>query len=273
MLDIHTVIMALFICGLKFRGHKSEFKLETLDEQVKNNINENKSKLEIKDLCDIVRKNADDEFIDFGLDHVFVKYCDTASIDEYEAYTQVENHMNISIALYMLNKQCLAILKSLETNKSMSKKRNTATDDLSRIYNNLNMVVNSHRLNTDFYTTLLNYLDEVMFDDCKGVDCFYVSDESYNLECMYYNHETWIKEIEWHEMQNYRFMDGPALDIEESTYILMTLEKYSNTLKKIKNDFTKSTELHIVVRKMLDKITDCIDILKPIIDEDIALMS
>lgn len=265
--------MELFISGFKFRGNKSEFKLETLDQQVKETISQNKASFEVKELCNLLRKNADDEGIDFEIEHVFVKYCDTCSIDEYEAYTQVENHMNISIALYMLNKQCLSIIRDLEKAKSIYKKKSLqSNDDLSRIYNNLNTIVNSHRLNVDYYTTLLNHLDEVMFEGCRGVDCFYVNDESYNLECMYYNHENWIREIEWHDMQSYHFMEGTSLDIEESMYILMTLDKYSHTLKKIKSDFVNNVDLQLIVRKMLDKITECTSILRPLIDHDIERM-
>jgi hypothetical protein len=274
----------LFIYSIKFRGNKKEHKLLELESE---NVNEEQlalnkgsvrdtiSHLEIHEVCKMLCKD-EENVIEYNFEEpVFVKYCENVdSFDEYEVYSQVERHMNISITLFLLNKQCQQLIEELETKKNVSKKRGGHISKvINCIYTNLTSIVNYKRLSSNIYIDLLSELDNIMFNVCRGVDCFYINEESYNLECMYFNHEKWIKEIEWNETEIFHFEESNDLDVDESMYIMMYLRKYNTMLTSLQNDYIRNEELEQITKRMLEKVNDCIHILIPVIEDMITNVS
>lgn len=168
---------------------------------------------------------------------------------EYYLYSRVETHMNISMSLYILNQQGIEILQELETKKlnilstsSYNSKKKEATTfasistvhhRLSALYQSLVSIVTYNKYHTHPYTELLNLLDNMLFDECSEVEQFYVKDDAYNLENMYYKQEAWISELEGKE--TFRFLFSEAIDMElgETSYIVMYLKKYVGLLDMI----------------------------------------
>jgi hypothetical protein len=186
------------------------------------------------------------------------------SIDEYALYSQIENHMNISMSLFDLNKQGQQILQELGCKKlnipmTVTKMKKTVSQlckpsDMHTIYQNLSEIINFNRTSIDAYTELLSILDDALFKDSCYLKTFYVGETEYNLEALYYKQLTWISELEWHEKAVYEFSESKILDLGESSYLLMFLNTYMDVICKIKEHMHIHERVMLHIEKINNKI-------------------
>lgn len=169
---------------------------------------------------------------------------------EYEIYSKIETHMSISSSLYILNKQGIDIMKSIHQYKLLSSRQNT---EVRRVYNEMEYFINHNRACNDLYTDLINVLDDVMFEECGELDSFYVKEDEYTLESLYYKQDSWVSEIEWNNNQVFTFSKNNSLDEGECMYLLMYVIKYLNLLSTIENKY-KNVKLKTCIDKMKDKM-------------------
>lgn len=187
--------------------------------------------------------------------------------NEYEIYTKIELHMFISISLYFLNMQGQELIRQLGINKldltefsipmlfqynnKKNKKRieNGSIKDIIIIYESLHSIVNFNRLTFDLYSELINILDKILFDDSKSIDIFYVKDEVYNLESLYYKQESWILELEEKHTYEYNFTKDACITLGESSDIVVYIQRYLDILL-----FIESKYHDIQHKKLLDII-------------------
>lgn len=230
----------LFITGIRFKDSKEEINIskEVPSLQHIHNYNSLSEIQEAQEECDCHSEAASD-----------VSDTSHSTDTEYYLYSRVETHMNISMSLYMLNQQGIEILQELETKKlniistsSYNSKKKEATTfasistvhhRLSALYQSLINIVMYNKYHTHPYTELLNLLDNMLFDECSEVEQFYVKEDGYNLENIYYKQETWISELEGREIVRFLFSDAIDMELGESSYIVMYLKKYIGLLDMI----------------------------------------
>jgi hypothetical protein len=210
-----------------------------------------------------------------------VDICDDAydeydTFDEYEIYTKIETHMSISLSLYILNRQGNDILKDLETKKLPVQQKGVphtpSSDDkhnVGRIYNELHYCINENRLTKDMYTTLISNLDDVLFDECGDMDTFYVKEDEYSLESLYYKQDSWVREIEWDEPQKFEFDKTLEFAEGECMYLLMFANKYMSLLSKIDKEYD-NIKLKVSLNKLRDKMRNTQYILSEMINAMIS---
>lgn len=194
--------------------------------------------------------------------------------NEYEIYSKIENHMFISIRLYFLNIQGQELLKQLGTKKLKlheysipislqhsikNKTKYVISKSLSNIvsiYEPLHDIINFNRLHYNVYTELLNVLDEILFMDSKSIDIFYVKEDVFTLESLYYKQESWINELEDKNVDTYIFTDEPFLSLGECSDIMVYIQSYLKILEYLRQQYknTKNQKLTNIVNKMEIKI-------------------
>ena len=179
------------------------------------------------------------------------------------------------MSLYMLNKQGIEILQELEakklnipsSNSYNSKKRDATTfaslstvhHRLSALYQSLISIVTYNKYHTHPYTELLNFLDNMLFDECSEVEQFYVKEDGYNLENIYYKQETWISELEGRETVKFLFSEVIDIELGESSYIVMYLKKYIGLLDMIIATF-EDKRIEETVSKFRHKLNTAVSI-------------
>jgi hypothetical protein len=90
-----------------------------------------------------------------------------------------------------------------------------------------------------------------MFEECGELDSFYVKEEEYTLESLYYKQGSWVCELEWDEQQVFIFTNRKGFDEGECMYLLMYIMKYMNLLTNIENEYN-----NIKLKACIDKIKD-----------------
>jgi hypothetical protein len=153
------------------------------------------------------------------------------------------------------------MVKRKETCKNIQ----TSTSNLFVVYHTLRDIVNFNRMASDIYVQLLNQLDEVLFNECKDIDLFYVKEEAYSLESLYYKQESWISEVEWQELQVFHFLEGESFDIGESTHILMYLGNIKTTYTDLFDAFA-CKKLRETLSKILHKVELCTSLINNILN-------
>ncbi len=245
--------MAFSILGIRFKNSKDEqfLSIENNDLSLnlyeilnnKHNVNEN-TNITCQDL--MITDNADG--INFDKVDKAISESSSSEDGEYELYSKIETHMSISSSLYILNLQGVNMMKSIQKDKLTHNDTN-----VQRVYNELECIVNENRVSSDLYTNLLNTLDAVMFEECGELDTFYVKDDEYTLESLYYKQGSWVCELEWEEQQIFNFSNSKGFDEGECMYLLMYVVKYINLLTSIENQYN-NIKLITCVDKLKDRL-------------------
>lgn len=166
--------------------------------------------------------------------------------DEYEIYGKIEEHMALSIELHCLQKQTQSIIASLVKYKPSMLKANN-------IYSVLRDVI--HVVN---FATLINALDEVLFNDCGKFETFWVQDKEYNLESLYYKQESWTDDILGMDTQSFAFNQGSTLNIDEGMFLIMMCNRWLKCLSKA-NTISENRQLCAVTSRFVKKVEHCLD--------------
>lgn len=185
---------------------------------------------------------------------------DKQECGEYDLYTKIETHMSISASLYILNRQGVDIIKEIDAKKLLRKDQKIVANTIGKIYMELIQCINMNRIVSDLYTNLVSHLDDVLFDECGELETFYVKEEEYSLESLYYKQGSWVAEIEWHEPQVFKFNVSPDIDEGECMYLLMYVNKYLTLLSKIEREY-EHQKLHTCLEKMRQRVGIAHDIL------------
>ena len=141
--------------------------------------------------------------------------------NEYSIYCKIEEHMDISVNLHYLNRQTQCIIASLSTHKPLFAKSNG-------IYIALKDVVNM-----SCFSSLINALDEVLFNDCGCLDTFWVQDKEYKLESLYYKQESWANDVSIRDVQAVQFNEDTILSFDEGLFIIIICNKWLQCLSKV----------------------------------------
>lgn len=262
--------MAFSILGIRLKNTTDIIKVDNNENIKLESLNSNVIE-ELLKSKDIIEEDKEDSVS---------SYSDSSVDSEYDTYSKVETHMGTSMSLYMLNRQGQDIIKELEQKKlkvkhescNESKRKNAKLNssydtDTWYVYQNLISIINFNRMTIDLYVDLLNYLDEELFNECKNIESFYVKEDVYNLENLYYKQETWVHEIEWDELQVFTFFEGGKIDEGECVHLLMFCQKYMKLLAEISVTYCDSAKLQQTLIKMTDKLRDTTIILEKLLND------
>jgi hypothetical protein len=177
-------------------------------------------------------------------------------INEYDAYSKIEKHIEISLDLYHINKFGNSIIHDIEDKKIY----------VQKIYSRLCNLVNINRTDIDIYTELLSILDDALFKENNKINKFYIEDKEYNLESLYYKQDTWINDIDSYTY-SYHFEKTTCLDLGECSHILVFLNRYEEIIKNIQHDMKCHKKVLLHTNKILHRIKSLQDIIISYINE------
>jgi hypothetical protein len=240
--------MTFSILGIRLKNSKDEINLKEDDKPDYKNLDDI-MRNEIITLSCIEEVNLDINNHD-ELCEDTNEYESSSEDCEYDLYSKIETHMSISASLYILNRQGIDILKNIEKNKLIKSITNTS---VQRVYNEIECFINQNRLSNDLYTNLISNLDDVMFVECGELESFYVKEDEYKLESLYYKQGSWVDEIDWEQQQQFSFSKSVIFDEGDCMYLLMYVNKYLKLLSRINNDFD-NIKLNNSVNKLKDKM-------------------
>lgn len=114
-------------------------------------------------------------------------------MEDYNEYEMIERHIEYSRMLTQINSRGKLIIQQLEKQKNINGKKKL----LSNIYNISNLIANvvkPRSLCNNLYSSLVYYLDELLFMEVIGRNKFIIEDDEYPLYYVYFNTDEWIQD-------------------------------------------------------------------------------
>lgn len=184
--------------------------------------------------------------------------------DEYSIYSKIEDHMELSGELYHLFKQTQSIIASLQKSKPIYAKSHLTT-------------ILKDVISVSSYSSLINTLDEVLFNDCGSLETFWVQDNEYKLESLYYKQESWSNDVNIHDVQTYHFNIDDKLSMDESMHLILICKKWLQCFYNASN-ISNNKRLTTIIQRLTKKIEHCLHYIcdnfdKENPDEDVRLVA
>lgn len=197
--------------------------------------------------------------------------------DHYESYSWIQKHINISEALYNIDKLGKHFLEQIAAKKNMkatNRKGLLLSKEYETIYNSIHETINVYRFRSRLYLTLQYYMDEAMFNMIdESESYFYIGDDSFELTKVYFGQDTWItSDIQRFELAASK--ETPECD--EALLIRCFFADYEKILtqieallRDIEDDTNYKTQIFKVIGKIRGKHAPSLTLLEDIIKRDL----
>lgn len=192
-------------------------------------------------------------------------------MSEYESYSVIQKHMQISESLFKVDMYGKHLLSEISSNKNMKTSRRSFAyiPEYETIYNSINDTINVRRFKSRLYLNLLYYLDEALFYSINEDDeFFFIEDDKYELTQLYFGQEQWIRD---QMIQCYHLSHDKHMNVEEAMLIRCYLKEYAYCLecieqlmkdiddsirfkRKLLNIINKIRKKHNIAIKIIDNI-------------------
>jgi hypothetical protein len=178
---------------------------------------------------------------------------------EYQEYDIVEKHLYFSKKLNNLNYKGRRLMYELEVKKRLTNSKNKFIPLVKETFGILTTITKPKSLCNNIYSSLLHFLDELLFMQVKTTDIFIIGDDEYPLSYIYFNHSEWIDD----ENQDFMLDDDPNINDLEALLINCYIDEYELVSLEIETflvDIMK--EYWYVDRKMFKKMLRLLSKLK-----------
>lgn len=153
-------------------------------------------------------------------------------MDDYNQYEKIEQHIEYSRLLSTINSKGKLLLKEIEKQKNINGKKKL----LGNVYNVYHLIANiikPRSLCNNLYSSLIYYLDELMFLEVSGLNSFIIEDDEYPLYYIYFNTDDWMRDntIDPFVLDNCVYINDTesiliGCFIDEYESLLINIEKY-----------------------------------------------
>lgn len=195
---------------------------------------------------------------------------------EYESYSWIQRHMNISESLFSIDQQGKHLLSEIREKKNTktSKRGVHLSHNFNTIYESINETINVRRFKSRLYLTLQYYLDEALFIGVNEMDeKFYIEDDAYDLTKLYFDQQSWIPH---NVLQKFSFINDLNLNIEEALLIKCFFMNYNQLLEQLNSlvsdiivDAKCKKKIKYVIKKIRQKHSHAVLIIDEIINSDV----
>jgi len=175
------------------------------------------------------------------------------NIKEYDDYSKIEKHIKISELLFIIDKKGKYLLSQIKDKKYVKKKKSgnvILNDNMTKIYNIFVSILNIRKFIPRLYFTLQYYLDELLLEEHKDINTFFIEDNEYELTKLYFNQIAWILD---QDIQEYQLDIGVDFNINESMFIVCFLREYEDVLLFIEN-YIIEIKMNKIKQKLLNTI-------------------
>ena len=166
-------------------------------------------------------------------------------MEDYNEYEMIERHIDYSRMLTLINSRGKLIIQQLEKQKNINGRKKL----LSNIYNVSNLITNvikPRSLCNNLFSSLVYYLDELLFTEVVGRNKFIIEDDEYPLYYVYFNTDEWIQDS---GIDNFVLDKCVYINDTESILINCFLDDYEYFLIKIEK-YMKDKD-SIISRKII----------------------
>jgi hypothetical protein len=170
-------------------------------------------------------------------------------MDDYSEYEKVEKHMNYSRSFHSLNHTGWRLLKEMEVKKNING-RKKMLGSVNNIHHLITNIVKPKSLCNNLYSSLLFYLDELLFMDVLMINTFVIEDDVFPLSYVYFNTIDWIHE----DYDEFVLDKGITINDTEAHLLNCFIDNYEQFILTVQEDILKSeyykTKDSLLVRKL-----------------------
>uniref|UniRef100_A0A6C0BF10 Uncharacterized protein n=1 Tax=viral metagenome TaxID=1070528 RepID=A0A6C0BF10_9ZZZZ len=197
-------------------------------------------------------------------------------MEEYESYSWIQHHINLSECLYDIDRYGKHILEEIRSKKNQktNKRGLLLSQEYTNVYDSIFDTINVQRFKSRLYLTLQYYLDEALFNPLnENEEFFYIDDECYELTKLYFDQEHWIRNT---EIQKFSLTFQTELTTEDAMLLRCFFTKYSEVTNQVEKLLELITGNHrfkpkikSVIGKIRQKHAPSIKILEDFIANDV----
>lgn len=144
----------------------------------------------------------------------------------YTEYEIVQKHMYFSKKLYEINAFGKHLMEEIETRKSFRGPRGGCKllhEPTHSIHDLMGNILKPRVLCNNIYSSLLYFLDELLFSQVQNINVFHIDDDVFPLSFIYFNQDEWIRN--W-SLQKFVIDDGYMLSEFDSLMLMMFMDHY-----------------------------------------------
>ena len=171
-------------------------------------------------------------------------------MSQYDKYSEIENHVNISRKLFHLEKKCEYLLAEFTMKKKIDRKKQY-TKPVSDIINILHALGRNRPCERSPYSSMIYYLDEWLFSRANDDDVFIIEDTKYPLSSVYFNRGDWIGHM---KPFIYEVEESIDFTVKDAIALHSFFHEYSQTIECILFNIQENTSKTDCERKLTNKI-------------------
>lgn len=153
-------------------------------------------------------------------------------MEDYNEYEMIERHIEYSRLLTIINLRGKLIIQQLEKQKNING-RKKLLGNVYDVYNSIANIIKPRSLCNNLFSSLVYFLDELLFTEVVGRNRFIIEDDEYPLYYVYFNTDEWLHDtaIDSFVLDRCVFInDTESLLIncflDDYEYLLIMIEKY-----------------------------------------------
>lgn len=150
---------------------------------------------------------------------------------DYDEYNQIEKHIYYAKQLYIINKIGKHILHEIERKKNINGRKKLLAN-VYNVYHKLDTIIKPKVLCNNVFSSLMYYLDELLFLEVKNLNTFVIEDDTYPLSYLYFNCDDWVTE----EIQEFNLDSSFVLNYSEAMLISCYLDTYEGFIMTLESD-------------------------------------
>lgn len=144
----------------------------------------------------------------------------------YTEYEIIQKHMYFSRKLYEINALGKHLIEEIDSKKCFRGPRGGCKilhEPTQHIRDSISNIVKPYVLYNNIYSSLVFFLDELLFLQVQNINSFQIDDDIYPLSFMYFNQDEWIKD--WC-LQEFTIDECPIMTEFDSLMLIIFIETY-----------------------------------------------
>lgn len=175
---------------------------------------------------------------------------------DYNEYEKIEQHMFYARRLNAINSTGKRILQQMDEKKRMPG-RKKLLEYVFAISQMIETIVKPHVLCNNLYSSLIFYMDELLFFEVRNLNSFVVEDDNYPLSYIYFNTSDWNES----EQQEFHLDQGVYINEMEAMLMNCFVDEYEEFVLSLEGDIIRLGE-SASDQKLMKKILRIITRLK-----------
>lgn len=159
-------------------------------------------------------------------------------MEHYHEYGKVEKHLLYSKRLHSINERGARFLREIEAKKRVGGRRKYQGPVYTVHHLFENILKPRLVLCNNLYSSLMFYMDEMLFYEVRGINSFVIEDDAFPLSFVYFNQCEWNPEFG--QTHAFELDVGPNLSDTEAALLSILVKDYETVLQDVLHDILTS---------------------------------